>query len=309
MTSRHSPRRIAVRGSALALLGLLAVAMPAHAEDAAPAATPAAEATPAPAPVDPKTVVASINGKPITEADLELASQAFGEQIAKVPPEDRRRAVLDVLVDLNLMANAATAEGLDKTEGFQRQLALLRAQALRSEFFRTEIEGKATDEAVKKRYEAEIAKVAPQEEVQASHILVKTEEEAKAIIKELDAGGDFAAIAKEKSQDPGSAKMGGDLGYFTEGKMVPEFEKAAFALDVGKYTETPVKSQYGYHVIKVTDKRKQPLPTYDQVKDQVKQMVLRDMFVQTVAKLRADSKVEIVDPALKAAKPAAAPAQ
>ena len=152
-----------------------------------------------------------------------------------------------------------------------------------------------------------MAKVTPQEEVQAAHILVQTEDEAKAIIKELDAGGDFAAIAKAKSQDPGSAKMGGDLGYFTQGKMVPEFEKAAFALEVGKYTETPVKSQYGYHVIKVTDKRKQPLPTYDQVKDQVRQMVLRDTFVATVAELRKDSKVEIVDPTLKgdaAAQPA-----
>ena len=118
MTSRHSPRRLAVRGSALALLGLIALAAPAHADDAAPAAAPAAAAAPAPAPIDPKTVVATINGDPITEADLELASQAFGEQIAKVPPEDRRRAVLDVLIDLRLMANAASANGLDKTEEF-----------------------------------------------------------------------------------------------------------------------------------------------------------------------------------------------
>ncbi|MCX5514481.1 peptidylprolyl isomerase [Kaistia algarum] len=310
MTSRHSPRRLALRGSALALFGLIALAAPAHADDAAPAATtaPAAAAAPAPAPIDPKTVVATINGEPITEGDLGLAAQAFGEQIAKVPPEDQRRAVLDVLIDLKLMATAATAAGLDKSDTFQSQLALLRAQALRSEYFRAEIEGKTTDEAVKQRYEQEIAKVTPQEEVQAAHILVKTEDEAKAIIKELDAGADFATIAKAKSQDPGSAKMGGDLGYFTQGKMVPEFEKAAFALEVGKYTETPVKTQYGFHIIKVTDKRKQPLPSYDQVKDQVRQMVLRDLFVQTVANLRKDNKVDIIDPALKA-QPATQPAQ
>ena len=305
MTSRHSPRRMKLRGSALALLGLMAVAAPAHAEDA-PAA-PAA-AAPAPAPVDPATVVATINGEPITEADLVLAEQAFGEQIAKLPPEERRKAVLDVLVDLKLMAAAATTDGLDKTDAFQRQLALLRAQALRSEFFRVEIDGKTTDEAVKKRYDAEIAKVTPPEEVKAAHILVETEDEAKAIIKELDAGGDFAKLAQEKSKDPGSAKMGGELGYFTQGKMVKEFEDAAFKLDVGKYTETPVKTQYGYHIIKVEDKRKQPLPSYDQVKDQVRQMVLRDTFVAEVAQLRKDNKVEILDPSLKA-KPAPQPAK
>ena len=309
MTSRHSPRRMKLRGSALALLGLMAVAAPAHAEDA-PAA-PAAEApaaAPAPAPVDPATVVATINGEPITEADLVLAEQAFGEQIAKLPPEERRKAVLDVLVDLKLMAAAATTDGLDKTDAFQRQLALLRAQALRSEFFRVEIDGKTTDEAVKKRYDEEIAKVTPPEEVKAAHILVETEDEAKAIIKELDAGGDFAKLAQEKSKDPGSAKMGGELGYFTQGKMVKEFEDAAFKLDVGKYTETPVKTQYGYHIIKVEDKRKQPLPSYDQVKDQVRQMVLRDTFVAEVAQLRKDNKVEILDPSLKA-KPAQQPAK
>lgn len=309
MTSRHSPRRMKLRGSALALLGLMAIAAPANAEDA-PAA-PAAEApaaAPAPAPVDPATVVATINGEPITEADLGLAEQAFGEQIAKLPPEERRKAVLDVLVDLKLMAAAATADGLDKTDTFQRQLALLRAQALRSEFFRVEIDGKTTDEAVKKRYDAEIAKVTPPEEVKAAHILVETEDEAKAIIKELDAGGDFAKLAQEKSKDPGSAKMGGELGYFTQGKMVKEFEDAAFKLDVGKYTETPVKTQYGYHIIKVEDKRKQPLPSYDQVKDQVRQMVLRDTFVAEVAKLRKDNKVEILDPSLKAS-PAPQPAK
>jgi len=285
---------------------MMAFALPALAQDApAPAAGAATEA----APIDPATVVATINGEPITEGDLTLAAGAFSEQIAKVPAADRRRAVLDVLIDLRLMANAATADGLDKSEAFQRQLALLKAQALRSEYFRAEIEDKTTDAAVQKRYEEEIAKVTPQDEVQASHILLETEDQAKEVIKQLDAGGDFAAIAKEKSKDPGSAQMGGDLGYFTQGKMVKEFEDAVFKLDVGKYTETPVKTQYGFHVIKVTDKRKQPLPTFDQVKDQVRQMVLRDTFVQTISTLRKDSKVEIVDPTLKNAAPAPAPAK
>jgi peptidyl-prolyl cis-trans isomerase C len=288
------------------MLGLMALALPAAAQDAAP--TDAAPAAPVATPVDPKTVVATVNGEPITEADLTLAGEDFAEELAKVAPEQRRKAILDVLVDLRLMAGAAEKDGLDKSEEFQRRLALLRARALRNEFFRAKVDNAVSDEAVQKRYEAEVAKIVPEEEVHAAHILVETEDEAKAIIKQLDDGGDFAKLAEEKSKDPGSGKMGGDLGFFTKGKMIKEFEDAAFALEPGKYTETPVKSQYGFHVIKSVEKRKQPLPTYDQVKDQVRQLVLRDTFVETVSKLRADGKVDITDPVLKAA-PATEPAQ
>jgi peptidyl-prolyl cis-trans isomerase C len=303
MTSRVTTSLTALRGPALAVLGLMAMALPAAAQDAAPK-----EAAPAAAAVDPKTVVATVNGEPITEADLTLAGEDFAEELAKVAPDQRRKAILDVLVDLRLMAGAAEKDGLDKSEEFQRRLALLRARALRNEFFRAKVDNAVSEDSVKKRYEAEVAKIVPEEEVHAAHILVETEDEAKAIIKQLDDGGDFAKLAEEKSKDPGSGKMGGDLGFFTKGKMIKEFEDAAFALEPGKYTETPVKSQYGYHVIKSVEKRKQPLPTYDQVKDQVRQLVLRDTFVETVSKLRADGKVDITDPALKAA-PTAAPAQ
>lgn len=291
MMSRVSTSLTALRGPALAVLGLMALALPATAQDAAPAA----------APVDPKTVLATVNGDPITEADLALAGDDFAEELSKVAPDQRRKAILDVLIDLRLMAGAAEKDGLDKSEEFQRRLALLRARALRNEFFRAKVDHAVTDEAVKKRYETEVAKIVPEEEVHAEHILVETEDEAKAIIKELDKGGDFAKLAAEKSKDPGSAKMGGDLGFFTKGKMIKEFEDAAFALEPGKYTEKPVKTQYGFHVIKSVEKRKQPLPTFDQVKDQVRQLVLRDTFVDTVSNLRKDSKVEIVDPVLKAA--------
>jgi peptidyl-prolyl cis-trans isomerase C len=305
MTSRVTTSLTALRGPALAMLGLMALALPAAAQDATPADAAAATAV---APVDPKAVVASVNGKPITEADLSLAAEDFAEELAKVAPEQRRKAILDVLVDLRLMAGAAEKDGLDKSEEFERRLALLRARALRNEFFRTKVDLAVTDEAVKTRYDAEIAKIVPEDEVHAAHILVDTEDEAKAILKELADGGDFAKLAQEKSKDPGSGQMGGDLGFFTKGKMVKEFEDAAFALEPGKVTETPVKSQFGYHIIKSLEKRKQPLPTYDQVKDQVRQLVLRDTFVDTVSKLRADGKVEITDPALQG-EPAAAPAQ
>ncbi|MCX5477381.1 peptidylprolyl isomerase [Kaistia geumhonensis] len=313
MTFRLPPRRTKIGAPALALLGLFAAAGLAEAQDAAaPAPAPAAPAATAPAPatpaapaIDPKTVIATVDGQAITEGDLALAEQDLADELGRVQPDQRRKAILDVLIDLKLMAKAATAANLDQSDAFKARVELLRERALRNEFFRVEIDGKATDEAVKKRYDEEIGKVAPQEEIQASHILVETEAEANDIIKQLEGGADFATLAKEKSKDPGSAKMGGQLGYFAKGQMVPEFEAAAFALEPGKYTTTPVKTKFGYHVIKVTDKRQQPLPTLDQVKDQVRQMVLRDMYVSAIAQLRKDNQVEIVDPTLK---DAAAPA-
>lgn len=158
MMSRVSSSLTALRGPALAVLGLMALAAPVVAQDApAPAAAPAA------APADPKTVLATVNGQPITEADLTLAGDDFAEELAKVAPDQRRKAILDVLIDLRLMAGAAEKDGLDKSEEFQRRLALLRARALRNEFFRAKVDLAVTDEAVKKRYETEIAKIVPEE--------------------------------------------------------------------------------------------------------------------------------------------------
>jgi peptidyl-prolyl cis-trans isomerase C len=127
---------------------------------------------------------------------------------------------------------------------------------------------------------------------------VKTEDEAKDVIKQLDAGKSFADLAKEKSTDPNKAD-GGDLGYFTKGRMVKEFEEAAFALDKGTYTKTPVKTDFGYHVILVEDKRDAAPPAFDQVKDQVRQLVMRDKYLALLASAKEKSKIEITDEALR----------
>ena len=130
---------------------------------------------------------------------------------------------------------------------------------------------------------------------------MKTKEEAEAIIKQLDAGAKFEDIAKEKSADAGSGANGGDLGYFGPGQMVPEFEKAAFALEPGTYTKEPVQSQFGWHVIKVEDKRVQQPPAFDQVKAQVRSLLLRDKYLELVKSLRSAAKVDVTDPELKKA--------
>jgi peptidyl-prolyl cis-trans isomerase C len=135
--------------------------------------------------------------------------------------------------------------------------------------------------------------------VHARHILVKTKEEAEAIIKQLDGGADFQKLANEHTNDPSGKTNGGDLGWFGPGQMVPEFDKAAFALDVGKYTKEPVQTQFGWHVIKLEDKRAKQPPAFDDVKDQAKQAVIRDKYFAMVKELRAAAKVEIPDEKLK----------
>jgi peptidyl-prolyl cis-trans isomerase C len=284
-----------------ALAGFLAVPMTgAVAQETTPPAA-AAPATPAPAPVDPKAVIATVNGQDITEGDLTLAEGDLDQQFARLPAEQRRAAALSAIIEIKLLASEAQTKGLDKDEEFQKRMQFLQDRALHSAVVEKEVAGNITDEEIRARYDTEIAKTPAQNEVHARHILVKTKEEADAIIKDLDGGANFEEIAKEKSSDPGSGANGGDLGYFGAGQMVPEFEKAAFALEVGAYTKEPVQSQFGFHIIKLEDKRQQQPPAFDQVKDQFRSLVLRDKYFALVKSLREASKVEITDPALKQA--------
>jgi len=246
------------------------------------------------------TVVATIDGKPVTEGELAAIQAELESAFQNLPDEKKRAAALSALIEIRLMVAEAEKIGLEKKPEVARKLAMLRDRALHAAFVDDQVAGKVTEEEIRARYDKEIASAPPVTEVRASHILVDTEEKAKEIIQKLDAGGDFAALAKENSKD-GSANDGGDLGYFGPGRMVPEFEKAAFALEVGAYTKQPVQSQFGWHVIKVTDKRQQPPPAYDQVKDQVKSAILTEKYFAVVKAMREAAKVEVADPALKAA--------
>jgi peptidyl-prolyl cis-trans isomerase C len=244
-------------------------------------------------------VIATVNGENITEADLALAESELGQQFAQMPPEQRRAAALSAMIEIKILADRAESEGLDKKADFQRRMEFLRQRALHSEVIGNDVASKLTDEQVRARYDKEVAGAPPSNEVKARHILVPTKEEAQAVIKQLDEGGNFEAIAKEKSKDAGSGKQGGDLGYFGPGQMVPEFEKAALALNVGSYTKEPVQTQFGWHVIKVEDKRAKQPPAFDQVKDQVRSILLRENYFELVKSLRGTAKVDISDPELK----------
>ncbi len=203
------------------------------------------------------------------------------------------------------LADKAVADGLDKDPEFQRRVAFLQQRALHGEMVEKEVVGKITDDELRARYDKEIAAQPPVNEVHARHILVKTKEEAEKIIKELDGGADFQKLANEHTSDPSGKTNGGDLGYFGPGQMVPEFDKAAQALAVGAYTKEPVQTQFGWHVIKVEDKRAKQPPAFDAVKENVRSMVIRDKYFALVKQARADAKVEIPDATLKKAVDAA----
>jgi peptidyl-prolyl cis-trans isomerase C len=292
-------KRLVQTVSVLALV--LATAMaPAMAQDAAPAA-PATE-TPAapPAPPSPETVVATVGGETITEADLSFASEDLAQELSQMPPQEQRAFLVRVLIDMKVMAKAAKDAGMDATPLFQQRLNYLEERALRRAYFAEAIANAVTADAVRAKYDEYVASFKPAEEVHASHILVKTKEEADAIEAELKAGGDFAAIAKEKSIDPGAAN-GGDLGFFSKGMMVGPFEDAAFALTEPGQVSEPVESQFGWHIIKLQEKRQSAPPAIEQIGGQLQQQLLMTTFDGVVAKLMDGVKIDIPDPALAAA--------
>ena len=290
-----SPSRLARTASVLALMLAAGLAAPAFAQDAAPAA-PAAEA---PA-VSPDAIVATVGGEPITEADLSFAAEDLTQELGQMPPEQRKPFLLRVLIDMKVMAKAGRDAGMADTPLFQQRLNYLEERALRRAFFSDTIANAVTEAAVRADYDKFVADFVPAEEIRASHILVADEAEANAIKAQLDGGADFATLAKEKSIDPGAAN-GGDLGFFGKGMMVAPFEAAAFALtDIGQIS-APVQSQFGWHIIKLEEKRQSAPPAFEQVAGQLQQQLLMKTFDDTVARLMDGVAIDIPDAALKAA--------
>ncbi|WP_077959921.1 peptidylprolyl isomerase [Ensifer adhaerens] len=267
--------------AAAALVAAMAVHGGARAEDADP-------------------VVAKVGGEEVRQSELNLALGGLDPQLQQMPEEQKRAAALSAIIDVKLLSATAEKEGLQDDATFKQRVAYLTERELHNAYFKKHVVDAITKDEVKARYDKEIAAIPVQEEVKARHILVKTEDEAKEIIKELDAGKSFVELAKAKSTDP-NKNDGGDLGYFTKGRMVPEFETAVFTLEKGAYTKTPVKTQFGFHVILVEDKRPQAPPPLEQVEQQVRQLVMRDKYVELLSTAKKDAGVEISDPALKKA--------
>ncbi len=268
----------------------------------------AQEAPAAPAPAEapaPDAVLGTVNGKPITNRDIDFALADLADQLGQVPPDQQRFAALMALIDIRLLAAKGEADGIAEKEPFVQRLAFLRDRALHNEIFRTTVAEAITDEEIRARYDTEVAATPPENEISARHILLETEEAAKAVIEELKGGADFAALATAQSKDPSGASNGGDLGYFTRGRMVPEFETAAFALKPGETTEAPVQSQFGWHVIRVEDVRPVQPPAFEQVAGQVRSLIMRERYFEILQGLRTSGNVDITDPAMKPAYDAA----
>ena len=243
---------------------------------------------------DVDTVFATIDGMPITAGDVVVAAEDYARQLGIPPGNVPVPEILNALIDMHVVANAAEAAGFAEDEVVKKRLAYNRARTLHNAYLSDRALNAITDESVRAQYDEEVAGFEPQDELHLLHILVETEDEAKQIISDLEAGGDFAEIAKEKSIDPGSAPNGGDLDFIARGVTVPEFEEAAFALDVGATTGAPVQTQFGWHVIKVEDKRQSSPPELASEEDRIRNELLRDFVVAEIESLRAAADVELV---------------
>src|SRR6266568_5986164 len=237
-------------------------------------------------------VLAKVNGSDIKKSDVAMAEEELGPSLAQMDPATKDENVLSFLIDMKIVAKAAEDKKVADGEEFKKRIAFARNRLLMDSLLAQEGKAATSDDAMKKVYEEASKQITGEQEVRARHILVETEDEAKAVKAELDKGADFAELAKKKSKDPGSAD-GGDLGFFTKDQMVPEFSEVAFKLDKGQLSD-PVKSQFGWHVIKVEDKRERQPPEFDKVKDQLESYLVRRSQAELITKLRAEGKIERV---------------
>jgi peptidyl-prolyl cis-trans isomerase C len=243
-------------------------------------------------------VVAKVNGNTITEADMRFANAEIGAQLGDIPENIKRRALAEYLIDNALFAEAAIAAKIAADPAFEEQMQYVRRRLLREQYFEKQLKGAISEADAKKIYDQRVAQLKSENEVAARHILVDSEEKAKEILAKIKAGGDFAALAKENSTDTGSKEQGGFLGYFGRGQMVPEFEKAAFTMIKGQVSE-PVKTNFGWHIIKLEDRRRKPPPSFDDVKETILNSLAVLKAQEVVGALRKKADVEYLDDDIK----------
>ncbi|MPZ59519.1 MAG: peptidylprolyl isomerase [Rhizobiales bacterium] len=240
---------------------------------------------------DSDPVAARVNGVEVRQSDLAIAEEEFGSNIPGNTSADKRDALISYFTDMILVARAAEAKGMGSTTEFARKLSFAKTKILMETMLQAETKAAVTDTALRKVYDEAVKEMGKEEEVHARHILVETEDEAKIVLAELKKGAEFEKLAKEKSKDPSAATNGGDLGYFAKDQMVPEFADTAFKLPKGQLSD-PVKSQFGWHVIRSEDKRMKPVPEFDAVKPQLVQYVVRNAQAAMIAKLREGASIE-----------------
>lgn len=243
-------------------------------------------------------VVATVDGQPITESDMRLAENEIGSEITNLPPEVKRRALAEYLIDNMLFAKAAEDAKLGSTPEFDEQMRYLRRRMLREQYFEKTLKSTVSEDEARKIYNARVAELKPENEFAARHILLDSEEKAKELRAKIVAGADFAQVAKENSNDTGSKAQGGLLGYFGPGQMVPEFEAAVVKMQKGEVSE-PVKTSFGWHIIKLEDRRRKEPPSFESVKATIMNSLAVRKAQEKSTELRDKAKLEYVDADIK----------
>ena len=251
-----------------------------------PSAAPAVDEKPLP----PDTVLATVNGKKITQLDVTMAAEDLGSNISQQLKGKARDAyLLDYLIDGALVSEKAKADKLDQTPEFGKKVDYAKDKILMESLLTVIAKSATSNAALHAIYDQAAKAQKPEEEIRARHVLVATEADAQAALKRLKSGEDFGKVAKEVSKDPGSE--GGELGWFTKERMVPAFADAAFKLQPGQYSD-PIKTQFGWHIIQVEGRRQKTFPPFDQVKDQLVRYAIQKAQSDLIIELRKGAKIE-----------------
>jgi peptidyl-prolyl cis-trans isomerase C len=240
-------------------------------------------------------IVARVDGYEVRLSELMAIFRNLPQRVQQMPFEQVYRPILEHAIGIRLLAAEGRKQNLQDDSAVKRRLAQLEDQLIYQAYAEKIVNAKATDARLKEAYDKYVKEHKGEEEVRASHILVKTEQEAKEIIARLEKGEDFAKLAKEKSTDPSKAQNSGDLGFFTREQMVKEFADAAYAMKPGEISKAPVKTQFGWHVIRLNEKRTQPAPAFEEVKDQLKQELAQTIAGEEINRLRDGAKIERFD--------------
>ena len=236
-------------------------------------------------------VVATVAGDDIHLSEVIDTQAQLPQQYQSMPMEAMFPALVERVIDIRLVAREARANGIADDPDVRRELAQIENQIISQVFLTRHIDAMITDEEVQARYDEHIAALPPDEEISARHILLVTEEDALAVIASLGEGADFIELAAEKSIGP-SADRGGDIGYFGRGNVVPEFADAAFALEPGQTSETPVQSEFGWHVIKVDDRRAVAPPSLEEMREQFVTEISQQLIAELIGELRDAAAIE-----------------
>ncbi len=307
LPSATEPTRVRPQRMTMAAIAVLALALMPVVSGCSKDSSSSSSSQPVAA--DPNdTLIARVNGAEIRQSDLAMAEEDFAQELRGAPPEVKREQLIAYLTDVILVSQAAEKKNLAENTEFKRRQALMRNKLLMGALLQQHSKAAATDEEMHKVYDDAVKQMGSEEEVRARHILVESEDEAKAIVDQLKGGADFAALAMEKSKDPGSAQNGGELDFMGKNELVPEFAEVAFKMYPGQ-TSNPVKTQFGWHVIKLEEKRARQAPPFDMLKDRIEQFVMRKAQTELVAQLREGAKVERLDKPAGSPTPPAPPAK